>query len=463
MKISCGNVWARVEGSHAEMEWLDGYLSIPLKSAKFTASYRSGFWDGRFRVFDRKEQRFPTGLVRPVLAEARERNLTVVLEDVRMRPKDEFDFDRVGWLRDYQREALGAFLKRTRGIVKMPTGSGKTEVFCALANGFPGLMTLVMVDTADLMHQAADRYERRTGRKAGRFGDGSWSMERFTVATMQALNYHAEDVRVRQLIEAARILVVDEVHVLPAETYSRVAAMAVNAYWRMGTSATPIGREDERDFAAVGSTGPLCHEVAARLLVEAGVVVANDVVFVRCRHPRTTGKFPDVYDALVAMAGARNNLVRDMVRCCPTPALVFFKRIPHGKVLKHLLEMESRVELVDGKTADRAGAVKRLERGDVDCLVTSRVFNKGIDIPRAAGAVNAAGGASAIDALQRMGRGSRAAKGKDRFLYMDVMDEGVSSLQRHARVRLETYRAEGHRVQVIDPDDLASVTSALRA
>ena len=463
MILHCGNVRTRAEATPAELAWLDSYLAVPSPGAEYSEAFQAKRWDGKDHLLNKRTQSFPTGLVRPILNQAARDGVDVALLDERERPQAAFEPGRAPWLRPYQSEALAAFLRRTRGILRMPTGSGKTEVFCALGAGFPTLRTLVLVDTRELLHQAADRYEARTGEQAGRVGDGVWESvgRNFVVATLQTLHSQLKEPGTQRLLDSARVLVVDEVQVLPAKTYEAVANTCVNAYWRLGTSATPVGRSDSRDYLAVGVTGPICHEVRRQDLVDAGVVASSRVVFASLIHPRTTGSYAAVYDALVAREGPRNDLVLELVRRAPRPTLVFVRLIQHGQYLERAIGREARTEFVHGATESRAPALERLQRGDIDVLVCSKIFNKGIDIPLAASAVNAAAGESSIDALQRLGRLSRVAAGKTSFTFFDVYDDGPAGpLRKHARSRVEAYRGDGHEVEILNPGDLPRVIAS---
>lgn len=465
MILVCGNVHAFVaEATAAEDAFLRDYLSAPAQGAEFSPAFQSGAWDGRTRLYDEKTHLFPVGLVRLVAAAARPAGHAVEVRDVRARPDGEFDWSRCGWLRPYQRDALAAFLRRSRGQVVMPTGSGKTELFCALGAGLPGLRWLVLADTNDLVEQAASRFEARTGERAGRVGDGRLEPARFTVATLQTMWSRARhDAVVRGLIQGADGLVVDECHVLPAETYFHVAQLAAGAYYRFGTTATAGMRGDERDMYAVGALGPVVHSVDPAPLIEAGVIAAPRIFFVRHPNVRTTGPYNEVYDALVVVEGPRNEMVVEAARLLPRPTIVFVRRTPHGRLLAHLLGRAGmRAEYVGGEdsTAARAAAVARLERRNVDVLVCSKIFNKGVDIPSIASGINAAAGASDIDAVQRMGRLQRAAGGKTSFVYVDVEDEGNRHLSRHSAARRAAYGDMGYPVRIVDRRDLAAELGA---
>jgi hypothetical protein len=256
MRLLCGNVWATVEDSTDQQEeFLRRYLSVPVAGREHSPAYRRRVWDGMTHLY--KAGRFPVGLTRLVLGAAGREvpPIEVSVQDVRgAAPSSTWDESGLGWLRDYQMEAARVLRARTRGIVDIPTGGGKTSCLIAWALGMRSLRWLVLVDTIDLVEQAAARFERYSGgESAGRIGGGQHRVERFTVATLQTMHQGLEsgDSQVCRLAEDAHGLVSDEVHCLAAETYLSVA-MRCGAYYRFGVSATPLMREDARDFLTIG-------------------------------------------------------------------------------------------------------------------------------------------------------------------------------------------------------------------
>jgi superfamily II DNA or RNA helicase len=463
VKVKADNVWAVVEEATSdELAWLESYLTVPIKGAEYSDAFAMGVWDGSAKLYDAKRRRLGSGLLRLVAGRAREAGVSFQVEDARQKPQARVDEAAGAWLRDYQKNALGVMLARGRGIVALPTGGGKTELFAALAAAVP-IRWLVLVDTKDLMHQAADRFYQRTGERAGVAGDGEWQPRRFTVATLQTLLAGlGEGGPVDQLLEGAQGIVGDEVQVLSASEFRRVAMACRNAWWRFGLSATPLEREDEADYRAIEALGPLIHDVHPRPLIDAGWLAEPEVVMVRHQHEKMTGSFGEVYEAGVVLNKRRNAVVAKISGSpdlCWRPALVFFKTIAHGRSLKDQVEEKVRVDMVSGSapTSRRNSARHRLRVGLTDVLLTSKIFNKGIDIPEAEAAVNAAGGASRIDALQKVGRLMRVEGSKRRVRYWDFMDLGNRWLEGHAVARRDAYLSRGYRVTFANEDELNQV------
>jgi superfamily II DNA or RNA helicase len=453
MILEAGNVWTRATGwrdRETERLFLNEYLSQEDPTAKFTDAYRTGRWDGKHRLYRKGTDSFPSGLVRPVVERCRQLGIHCEVRDERSVPlTGPLKPELADWLRDYQRPALEAMIQRTRGIVYAPTSAGKTEVFVAAGLVIP-CSWLVLVDTKDLMHQAADRYTLRTGQPAGRYGDGHREIHRYTVATVQSLDEHLEGERTRALLNGVQGVVVDEVQIAAGDRCQRILGACENAYWRFGFSATPNERKDRQDFKAVGMLGPILHRIEEAELVEAGAIAPARVVFVDYEHG---GRYPSwpvaLEDGIVDNRG-RNALVRELTLSAPRPTLVHARMLPHVRTLVDMLRASGlRAEEVVGEsdTARRKRMVQRLSHRDLDVLVVSKVFNKGIDIPEARSVVNAAGGDSSTDAIQLLGRVMRQAEGKVQCEYRDVNDRGDYTLMKHSQHRMEALAGRGWKIE----------------
>jgi superfamily II DNA or RNA helicase len=462
MILRCGNVWAEVEfqGS-GEEAWLGRYLSVPVAGREHSPAYQRRVWDGMQHLL--KDDRFPVGLTRLVRAAGAKEipPVEVVVQDTRgAAPPCAWSEEGLGWLRDYQLDAARAGARRTRGIVNASTGAGKSEIVVAWAVGFRALRWLVLVDTIDLVEQMAARFEKRTGERAGRVGGGQHRVERFSVATFQSMYQGLEsgDSQICHLAEDVQGLVGDEIEVIGAKTYLSVA-MRCGAYYRFGVSATPLMREDGRDFMTIGATGPVVYKISRQELVARGVLAESKITFVKhhCAKLEDGAGFTEAYSALVVESNERNDLVVEMARVTPRPMMVFVRRRAHGHVLaRRLRDAGLRAEFVWGETdaASRRAACERLQRRDIDALVTSKIFNRGVDVPLVAGGINAGAGKGESDALQKVGRLMRVSGTKTSFVFFDVLDRGNRWLRAHATARMRAYEDDGHTVEKITRDSL---------
>ncbi|MFQ5754225.1 MAG: DEAD/DEAH box helicase, partial [bacterium] len=135
-------------------------------------------------------------------------------------------------LRFYQKEAVQAWLNsKCQGSICLPTGSGKTWV--ALKGiEHTKTTTLVVLPTLDLMNQWYDLISDAFGIEVGILGGGYHTVRDVTVTTYESAYIHMDKYGNR-----FGLLIFDEVHHLPALTYSHIAEMSIAPY-RLGLTAT---------------------------------------------------------------------------------------------------------------------------------------------------------------------------------------------------------------------------------
>lgn len=469
MHISQGNCWARVVcTSDAEDEWLKSYLTIALADGTRDVLYSDG--------------KFPAGLVRRVVRAAAAEGYGAQVRDDRA-PAARGPLPALSWLRDYQLEAVRAGLEARNGIVWAPPGAGKGEIAVAwsmaierpLAEGH----VLFLVHRRQLAEDIATRWTARTGRPAGLAVSRGWRVEGcgFIAATFSALHaaFRRGDLAAEDLVDRAYGLVVDECHVAPASTHRSISLRCDNAGWRLGLSATPLDRSDRRTAWAIGALGPLCYRIKPQLLIDLQHVAACRCTFVRYQHGCMSDEppWPVRYHQAVVKSRGRNELVVKITKSCPKPALVFVSRDEHGEILQAALAAEGlRTARVWGasRPRERDDCKSRLASGELDVVVCSVVWQEGLDIARLASVVVAGAGRSVIASVQRSGRGSRLAEGKQQYRLFDIMDmapkmylrrnketeaetleyNGLYMLARWADQRLKTYKREAHEIEIVE-------------
>lgn len=459
MKLRLTNNRTFVDTASAdEADWLWEYLSFEDSRLSYLQRQRrkKGFAplkDDRIRVFDRLSRSFPGGFTSMVLKAARDASLAVTVDDHRVKPVALDTSADLSWLRDYQLEGVKRSVRATRGLLWLPTGSGKTEIAVGLAACLP-CQWLFIVHRSTLMHQAADRFESRLCDQSGRVGDEQWTEERFTTATFQTL-YKALKVgkpEAQRLLDSTEGLIVDEAHTLPADSFLAVVNRVRKAYWRIGMSGTPLARGDRRSVLAVGALGPVIHRVPAEDLIAQGVLAKPQITMVAVPAVSTAATYQGVYGECVVRGTQRNKALVEIAKRAAKPALLFVKQIKHGRVLCERLGkagISAGFVWGDKQTASRQAAIKRLVRGDLDVLVCSVVFQEGTDIPELRSVIVGSAGRSVIATIQRIGRGMRVAEEKgNTFEVWDIYDKGHKILERHARARRKAYEREGHDVTI---------------
>ena len=376
----------------------------------------------------------------------------------------------------HQREALGCWIESgRRGVVVLPTGSGKTHL-AQLAMAVTPRSTLVVVPTLDLLHQWYANLEASfPDVEVGILGGGSHDRTPVLVATYDSAAIHAAALGNRY-----GLLIFDECHHLPGNFLRSIAESSLAPY-RLGLTATPE-RSDGRHQDLLTLIGPLVFRreiadlagdtLARHRVVRIGVDLSkseracyDDLTERRNAFLRSKGIH------LGSLEGW-HQFVRESVRSRAGRAAMLAhreaRRIAFGtdaklRVLKDLL-LQHRADRVliftdDNATAyrvshellipaithqtkvkERHEVLSAFREGRYPRIVTSRVLNEGVDVPDANIAIVLSGTGSAREYIQRLGRILRRGEGKLVSLYELVAEktgeEGVLK-RRRARVPLD--------------------------
>jgi superfamily II DNA or RNA helicase len=365
-------------------------------------------------------------------------------------------------LRPYQKNALDAWFDAGgRGVVVLPTAAGKT--FVALkAIEILNVATLVVVPTLDLLDQWRKLLSGQFETEVGAYGGGDDILEPLTVST-----YDSAYIRAEQLGDRFMFIIFDEVHHLPAPSYSQIAEMYIAPY-RMGLTAT-YEREDgghydlprlvggpvyqlEVDALAGKHLSPYTHEkilvdltpdeqrlykrdydVFANYLRRKRVVLRSPEDF--RRFIMRTGSDPEAREALLARNRALKTALNSEAKI---KALGEFLDIyGQEKILvftryNQLVYRISRRFLIPAVTyqtprEERKEILEKFKAGEYRAVVTSQVLDEGVDVPDASIGFILSGTGSSREYIQRLGRILRKRRGKQAKLIEIVARETVET------------------------------------
>jgi superfamily II DNA or RNA helicase len=372
-------------------------------------------------------------------------------------------------LRGYQEEALKAWLKAgNRGVIVLPTGAGKTIVAMA-AIAYVNAPAIVVVPTIDLMEQWRTNLMKEFDVEVGAYGGGENSLKALTVST-----YDSAYIRAEELGNKFMLAVFDEVHHLPASSYSQIAELFA-APFRMGLTATYI-REDEGHKLLPRLVGNVVYELRTEDLV--GTHLSNytlEKIFVnltpeeqreydenyevfteylrnrkvKLRDPNDfqrfiirTGTDPQARQALLARnkaldialnASSKIDALRNLLaNNINKKALIFTQ---HNKLV-HRISREFFIPAITHQTSkeERTEILSKFRSGVYTKIVTSKVLDEGIDVPDATLGVILSGTGSTREFIQRLGRLLRKKEGKKAKL-IDIVSSQTKEIQISQRRR----------------------------
>lgn len=437
-----------MSGPADEREWLRESIAVRIDQ------YRKGHgWKPLVRhLYSAKNDRFPTGMLEAVIEKCGRAGVTLNVNESVQHAVDPSNLETAKafeGLYPYQIEAVEAALRMKRGILAIATGGGKTRCAVAIMESIPN-ECLFLADEVSLINQASEVYAKVTGNTFGLISEGCCDIgPRVTFGTLQTVASRKKNLH--EFLASQMCVIFDEVHVLGARSFWKVGMSLPNAEYRIGLSATPRGRSDKLDDFITAVTGPVIYQLGITELTRLGKLAENKIIFYAYSGASNVGarEWHNIYSEGVVYCRARNEAVRDICRITPKPILIFFDRKAHGRILRDILEDEFVVDLVSGKSSgiERSQASKGLDSGRIEVLLASKIFNKGVDIPKVRSCINAAGTKATITSIQRLGRGLRKVTGeKEKLVFWDLHDTNDPILERHSREKKQIYEELGQRV-----------------
>ena len=372
--------------------------------------------------------------------------------------------------RPYQVEALNSWKRfQGRGIVVLPTGAGKTQV-ALMAIDDKRRSTLVVAPTLDLVRQWYDTLRASFQIPVGVIGGGDYAVEPLTVTTYDSAYLHME-----HLGNRFGLVVFDECHHLPGESYAFAARFSLAPY-RLGLTATPE-RGDGRHHELLELIGPIvCHrnivEMAGNYLasyrvekVTVALSKEEESAYQEARSIYTNFlKNNDIsMEALdgwtqFIMQSVRSPEGRRAMEAYHRQRQIAFAAPSKLNYLAHLLHEHRRDRTIvftqDNATAyeiskrflipvithqtkvtERSELLSKFRDGTLSAIATSKVLNEGVDIPEANVAIIISGSGSVREHVQRLGRVLRKKEDGNGAVLYELIAGGTNEVYTSQRRR----------------------------
>ncbi len=254
----------------------------------------------------------------------------------------------------------------------------------------------------------------------------------------------------------ANEVLVHNCHNGDATSFEQTFAACTNAFYRFGLTATPLMKGIESDIKLMCITGDVIYRITLKDLIDRGLLAQPYIKLVKITTPNLfkdpkgrTINYQSAYKYGVTENDRRNELVVQEtleLAAAGETVLILISKINHGKRLQAMFKPYTHLKtrFIHGSKSDeeRDTALKELEAGKYNVLISSTITDEGVDIPNISAVVLAGGMKSTIKLYQRIGRAMRPKKGLNRCLVIDFVDLTNKHLAKHSMSRLEVFKSE---------------------
>lgn len=366
-----------------------------------------------------------------------------------------------GWkVRPYQQLAAEGFWHGGSGVVVLPCGAGKTIVGAA-AMAHAKATTLILVTNTIAARQWREELLLRTTLNDDEIGEYSGSKKEIrpvTIATYQVMTKKKNGVYAHlDLFDTHDwgLIIYDEVHLLPAPIFRFTAD--IQSRRRLGLTATLV-REDGLEGEVFSLIGPKRYDVPWKEIEAQGYIAPAECIEVRVtlteaeRIAYATAE-PENRYRHCATTVTKRKVVEELAKHHANDQVLVI-----GQYIDQLDELSEvlGVPLIKGETPikERERLFNLFRKGEIKCLVVSKVANFSIDLPDATVAIQVSGAfGSRQEEAQRLGRILRPkSDGRTARFYSVVSRDTID--QDFAQNRQRFLSEQGYSYRIIDADDV---------
>lgn len=441
---------------------LDSRLSYHKKGYFFSPAYEMGLWDGKQHFFSTTTGLLYSGFISRALQVLKKEGFEYEVVGY-PEPRDISHMDNDIVLPDgtvlykHQANAVRQVCKYSRGVLRIATNGGKTEVAAGIIHAYAVPPTIYYVPRSVLVEQVASRLEKRLKIEVGRIGAGfnkpnpdgvTVAMTHTTSQKLKAMKkatrkaQRAEMVEQLQYVLQSQIVIGDECHLASDARYQESFEQAPGPV-RVLMSGTPFKDDPvERGFVQAYG-GPLLADVDNDYMVTQGISAKPNVMYIEPKIGllnKTRYALSDYSSALMGCT-ERNKTIAALARAflsCNLPFLVLVTKIEHAKAIsEHIPE----ATVTHGSASNRKSVEKKLRSGDTFCCIATAIFDTGFDTPYIQGVAYASGGPDEIRVAQTLGRILRQNETRDKSpWFFDFLDTYHPILKRHSNARLKYFK-----------------------
>lgn len=474
-----------------ELLQLKAYLKVGVKNRFFATKYAKGNWDGTISFINSKNS-FSRGLWLQVKHWLTENHLPYKIETqprVAITPLTNPFINQNLTLRPNQLMALNKWLKHNGfGIIWAPPSFGKTELAAGVIAAINPTKALFLVNSLDLLLQTQERFNLRLpDYQTGLIGGGRWEPAQITIATVQTLASALKKQKVKQLpqrlaelkqlLKETNLIIVDECHHGQSQQIRAILNHAPAASYRLGLSARPfyaystnLQEMTAEDAIVLACLGPIVHYETTSELINQGQLAKPQVLLIPIFHPLASE---------LDWPAARKHLFTNKSLLETTAALTKAAaaagqttQIIAGGSRAFSQQLYTTLISTGINTIELNGSIDKnirqqakldLNTNQLQAVVTTTVWDEGVDIPNLRQLILGYGGKSLLKLDQRIGRSLRKKQhGQNAAVVVEFISYGNDHLYKHSLTRLKRYLEEqAYELNLIYPEQHSSYVRRL--
>ena len=349
-------------------------------------------------------------------------------------------------LRPYQEESKSIMENNDRGVIRLATGLGKTEVAVHAIRSI-GKNTLIVCPNKSIAHQFYNVLVYHFGQnKVGLFGDGKKQIKELTVGISQSVSNHVSLLKNTNF----GFIIIDEAHHTPSETLYTVMTELSSASKIFGLTATDF-RSDGKDLLISASCGQTLINLDAKWGIDNGWLA--EPMFI-VRKVKTMGdshqddKLFNYRNHILNNDLMKSTIQQDAASFLSKgkKVLILVDEIKHGAELSANLNLP----FATGEDRESQKYIEDFNAGRIQGLIaTDGKVGEGVDTKPTEVLILANFVASKGPVLQCVGRGLRKTATKDKVIILDYIPEGSRQLNRHAYDRISYFKELTNNIHIL--------------
>lgn len=344
-----------------------------------------------FRFIEETEHEviIPRGFVGNLMRYCKQQNIEFEFQDERKKHQP-IQFVTNLILRSHQKSAIEAASRKEFGIITAPPGSGKTVIGLKII-AEKQQPALIIVHRKQLLEQWVERIQTFLGipkNEIGTVGQGKTRPGKaITVAMIQSLGKYIEKQEPDKFLCSFGIIIVDECHHIPAETF-RDTISKLSSYYQYGLTATPFRKGNDGKLIFI-HLGEIIAEIKPQVIEQykhARVIIREtslDVPF----NPKTDPF--EILSKVLVHDSVRNKLIHGDITTelnKGKKAVIITERKEHIDTLYQFLKQSFEVVTLRGDDSESSRKAKWqvLNNGNYQALITTgQFFGEGTDLQNA--------------------------------------------------------------------------------